>query len=407
MAMKRVSAGYPGVRYREHPTRKHGVRRDRYFFIYYRLDGKAVEEGLGWASAGWTVEKAAGELAKLKEARRLGQQGAQTLKEKREAEQERRKQEAKRKEEARREATGFGEVFNGAYIEEADRTKEKASSKRERELYRLYIAPVIRETQLKGITVNHVEAIKARMLDAKRAPATIRYALAVVRQVINFAKDHGMYTGENPVSRVRKPSGDNKRVRFLTHEEGEVLLEALREHSIDVYHISLLSLHTGMRAGEIFGLTWGDVDLKGRMLTLKDTKSGHTRFAYMTDQVLEMLFALTKGQANELVFPARGKSRMTRISRTFERVCDELKLNEGITDPRQRVVFHSLRHTYASWLLQAGSSIYTVKKLLGHRTLAMTERYSHLADETLKDAVKALQKDMESKAKGKEKQEAE
>jgi site-specific recombinase XerD len=73
---------------------------------------------------------------------------------------------------------------------------------------------VIGEIPLKGITVNHVETIKSRMLDGKKAPATIRYALAVVRQVINFAKDHGMYAGENPVSKVKKPSGDNKRVRF-------------------------------------------------------------------------------------------------------------------------------------------------------------------------------------------------
>lgn len=402
MAAKRFSTGYPGVRYREHPTRKHGVKRDRYFFVYYRLNGKKVEEGLGWASKGMTAEKAAGELAKLKETQRLGQQGPQTLKEKRSAEKDRREQEVKRKEEARKDALTFGQVFDGAYIEEADRTKDRASCKRERELCRLYIASIIGDVPIKSVTINDVETIKARMLDAKRAPATIRYALAVVRQVINYAKDHGLFEGENPVSRVKKPAGDNQRVRFLTHEEADELLEALRQHSVEVHNMALLSLHTGMRAGEVFGLTWGDVDFKGRMLCLKDTKSGYTRFAHMTDQVVEMLFALPKGQANELVFPARGKSRMTRISATFIRVVDALKLNEGIADPRQEIVFHTLRHTYASWLIAAGCSIYTVKKLLGHRTLAMTERYSHLADETLKDAVRALQKDMARKARGRQ-----
>ncbi len=304
MAVKRFSTEYPGVRYRQHPTRKHGVRFDRYFSIYYRLGGKVIEEGMGWASAGWTAQKAAGELAKLKEAQRLGQEG-QTLNEKREAEQGRRRQEQRRKEQEQKDAFTFCQVFDGAYIEEADRTKDSVSCRRERELYRLYIQSVIGNLPLKGISINHVETVKSRMLDAKRAPATIRYALAVVRQVFNFALDHGMYAGENPATKVKKPSGDNKRVRFLTHEEAEALLDTIREKSIDVYNMALLSLHTGMRAGEIFGLTWGDVDLRRRMLTLKDTKSGYTRFARMTDRVLEMLFSLPKGQANELVFPAR------------------------------------------------------------------------------------------------------
>ena len=61
-------------------------------------------------------------------------------------------------------------------------------------------------------------------------------------------------------------------------------------------------------------------------------------------------------------------------------------LNEGITDPRQKLVFHSLRHTYASWLVQGGEAVYTVQKLIGHSTLAMTERYSHLAPDHLRQA---------------------
>lgn len=400
MAVKRFPTEYPGVRYKEHPTRKHGVRKDRYFSVRYGLNGKIIEEGLGWASEGMTAQRANGELAKLKEARRTGQ-GARTLNEKREAENERREQEKTRQEEEHRAALTFGQVFDGAYIEDADRTKGSVSCRRDRELYRGYIESLIGEIPLKDVTVNHVETIKARMIDSGKAPATIRYALAVVRQVINYARDHGMYAGENPVSKVKKPTGDNKRMRFLTHDEAEALLDTIREHSIDVFNISLLSLHTGMRAGEIFGLTWGDVDLKTRLLTLRDTKNGRTHFARMTDHVVEMLFSLPKGQANELVFPARGDARMTKISRTFERAVDALKLNEGITDARQQVVFHSLRHTYASWLHESGVDLYTISKLVGHANITMTQRYSHVADTTLENAVKALQKGMERKTGGK------
>ena len=127
----------------------------------------------------------------------------------------------------------------------------------------------------------------------------------------------------------------------------------------------------------------------------------------MTDHVVEMLFSLPKGQANELVFPARGDARMTKISRTFERAVDALKLNEGITDPRQQVVFHTLRHTYASWLHESGVDLYTISKLVGHANITMTQRYSHVADTTLENAVKALQKGMERTTRGKERREAE
>ena len=67
-----------------------------------------------------------------------------------------------------------------------------------------------------------------------------------------------------------------------------------------------------------------------------------------------------------------------------------LSLNDGITDPRDRVVFHTLRHTFASWLAIQGTPIYTIKELMGHKTLAMTERYSHLIPDAKRQAVKGL-----------------
>ena len=71
------------------------------------------------------------------------------------------------------------------------------------------------------------------------------------------------------------------------------------------------------------------------------------------------------------------------------------KLSKGIEDKRQKVVFHTLRHTYASWLVERGADLYTVKELMGHKTLAMTERYSHLGENTLKQAVSRLDESLE------------
>ena len=73
--------------------------------------------------------------------------------------------------------------------------------------------------------------------------------------------------------------------------------------------------------------------------------------------------------------------------KTFSRVVESLGLNKGVTDPRHKVTFHTLRHTFASWLVSSGTSLYTVKELLGHKTSAMVERYSHLSQEAQRQAV--------------------
>lgn len=115
MDAKWKTSKHPGVRYREHPTRRHGIGKDRYFAIRYQLGGKRQEEGLGWASQGCTEKKAAGLLAELRENQRRGE-GPRTLREKRElAEAERRAME-EAEVQAKAEALTFGEVFTEKYL---------------------------------------------------------------------------------------------------------------------------------------------------------------------------------------------------------------------------------------------------------------------------------------------------
>lgn len=386
------STKYAGVRYYEHPTRKHGVaKKDKYYAIRYQNQGKRIEEGLGWTSGGWTEEKAALKLAELKKAARTGE-GPTRLAEKRAIKKDRQQAEVKEKAQLELEAITFKEVFDGDYSIIGKNNKCWQAWQSEQGLIKNWIGPVIGSLPLKTISPIHLERIKKNMSGAGRAASSIRYALAVIRQVFNFARSIGIFSGENPVCKIKIPSADNRRLRFLTHTEADALLNALSMKSRDVHDMALLSLHCGLRAGEVFSLTWGDVDISEGILTLRDTKSGKSRYSFMTAAVKMMLESRPRERHNDLVFSTRTGAQKVQSSKTFNLTVDEFKLNEGVTDRRQKVVWHSLRHTFASWLVSSGVDLYTVKTLMGHSGIAMTERYSHLGQGTLQNAVKVFEK---------------
>lgn len=390
MPVKWKSSGSKGVRFYEHPSRKHGVKKDRYYAIRYTVDGRQVEEGLGWASEGWTEEEAVETRSELTKNKRRAE-GPKTLKEKTALEATERQVKAGQAAQEAKDRLTFKELAEGRYIEWSKaHKKNEASWKREEQFFKLWINSIIGDKPLKDVAPIHLEKIKADMAKVKRAPRSIHYCLSVVRQVFNFAIKNDLFDKANPVSKVKLPSVDNRRLRFLTREEAAALLAELATKSHDVHDMALISLHTGMRAGEVFGLTWADVDVDRGILTLRYTKNGRTRAAFMTEAVKDVFRARKKGAPSEIVFHARRGERVRQISLTFARAVDALKLNEDIHDRRQEVTFHSLRHTFASWHVENGTDLYAVKELLGHSDFKMTARYSHLGENTLQAAVKRL-----------------
>ena len=244
---------------------------------------------------------------------------------------------------------------------------------------------------LKVIKPSDIENIKKNMMNKGRAPRSVEYCLAVIRQVFNFASRDGIYDGVNPTKHIKRPKKDNRRLRFLTHDEADQLLKKLMATSQDVHDIALLSLHSGLRAGEIFSLKWDDLDIERGLIAVIDPKPKKNRMAFMTQKVKKMFKDRETTATVDLIFPARKGKKMESISNTFNRCVDKLGFNAGVDDDRQRVVFHTLRHTFASWLVEKGEGLYTVKELLGHSTLAMTERYAHLGNNTLQNAVNKLE----------------
>lgn len=387
---------WPGVRYREHKSRKinpNGVQLDRYYYIRYTSNGKQHEEGLGWASQGWTAEDANDYLSKIKKANRTGE-GPRSLKETREiAEQELNTKKAV-EQEARQEAITFSEFFFERYLPNAKTSKTIKSWQREVSLFNIHINDVIGDLPLVQIkTSPHIEQIKFNMMEAGASPRSIQYTFAVIRQVFNYAKDTcKIISCDSPTKGIRWPKVDNLRERFLEHEEAEALLKAIKKRSTQTYEIALISLHTGMRAGEIFSMTWGQLRLNRREIFIpgNKTKGRRSRHVYIDDTLQEMLANKQPGEPDELVFKSQKGAQIEQISDAFDRAVNDLCLNNGHKDNHSRVVFHTLRHTFASWLVQNGLDLYSLQKLLGHASFAMVQRYAHLSPNAGKEAVLAL-----------------
>ena len=395
-----------GVRYREHPERKLGVGYDRYYTIRYRKpDGKRVEEMLGWASkTGMTVKKASAEMARLISNHTTGT-GPATLSEARDLKAQADKEASRNKKKEAVKNMTFSEIFALFLVASKDKKKNPRSWKREEQLARIHIFPVVGSLPLSKIAnVPHLRTLQKNMEVKGLSPASIRYALHVVRIVFHFAMDEGYFTGINPAlerskraisknrTGIEYPQEDNKKERWLSREESSLLMQELAKRSGEVHDIAMLALYAGLRFGEIAKLTWGNVDLFKGEMRLRQTKNGKDRTAFMTPDIQAMFVRRGPGEPGKLVFPARGTDNKPHymISHIYYDTVKKL-FNAGIFDKRQWVNFHTLRHTFASWLVKDGTDIYQVKELLGHGDLKMTERYAHNKQEELKQAVKNLQ----------------
>ena len=376
-----------GIRARKHPTRKHGVKADLYYVLRFTVEGKPVQEALGWASEGMTLEKARIELARLKEAKRTGE-GARSLRERKEINEKARLEKEREAEEVKRSQISVAEFWDKTYWP-SQAHKAEGSLVAENALWKKWIAPVLGETAIAKISVGELERIKTNMTRENLAPASIKYALAVVSQVWSAAVKYGLVSGLCPTKQVAIPKKDNKRQRYLTKEESQKLLSALATRSKISYDMAILGLDCGLRFGEIASLCWEDCDFEGGRLLIRDPKARANRFAFMTARVRKMLEDRgIHGQG--LIFTDAKGNKIDRVSKTFRRVADEL-FNQDVEDSRLKVCFHTLRHTFASWLVEGGVSLYEVKELMGHADFSMTQRYSHLSPDGLKAVIKVLE----------------
>ena len=259
--------------------------------------------------------------------------------------------------------------------------------------YEKHLEREIGALPLDKITPLLIEQFRAKYLHSGMKSQSVAHILGLIRRVFNYVIKLNLYhgnnpaskvkmpkedNGNNPASKVKMPKEDNSRHRFLTKEEAQLLLDTLKEKSQQVWKIALLSLTTGMRAGEVFSMRGEHVDLRGKTIRVVDPKNGKNRTVYPSKTALTMLRSC-KLKPGRYVFTQANGKQIKAISDTFPRTVEALGLNEGITDSRDKIVFHSLRHTFASWMVQCDQTLYFVAELMGHSTLEMTKRYAHLS----------------------------
>ncbi len=229
-------------------------------------------------------------------------------------------------------------------------------------------------------------------LEKKRSGSTTNRYIAALSSVCSYGMKELGWMERNPVERIAKPKENKGRIRFLDEEELPKFLAECRNNN-DLYLAVLLALTTGARKSEIMGLRWSQIDLKaGRaILHAGTTKNDDARSLPLVGEVLSLLNSRAKVRSltDDRIFPPTSKAKKAEyisLDKPFENVLKET----GIDDFH----WHDLRHTCASYLMMSGVSPLEISKILGHKTMAMVSRYTHLAPDRANEISIQLSKRM-------------
>ena len=377
--MKWTKSKYTGVRYREHETRKIGrVQKDRYYSVRYTVRGKCVESGLGWHSEGISLEVAIERLRMFRQNAKLDNGQPTKMKEVYSVDAAERLQDIT-----------IGDFIGRYYLPYAGGVKSADAVKKESEHCSCWIVPVLGSIHLKDLALSHIVILKTAMETARKSARLIEYVMATLRQVYQ----HGQRMEIIPQS-ARYPAiklkVSNQRQRYLTKDEARHLLQLLSDRDPLLALMAEFSLLTGCRWGELISCKWMDVSLDTASILIRDPKNRTDRHLYLNARAIEIIGQQPPGQPSDCVFRQQSGRPYEKMPRSWLRSLDESGLNAGIADSRLRIVWHTLRHTAASWLAIQGVDLFKISKILGHRDLSTTQRYAHLSERSIRDAVEGV-----------------
>ncbi len=250
------------------------------------------------------------------------------------------------------------------YVE--DRRIHNRSLHDEAARYQNHIQPTFGSKPIVSITPDAIKQLQKRKIDEGYSYKTVNHIVNLLSTVINVAIENDLFNGANPAKRVKRLKVDNARERFLNFDEVDELLEAVAGDPL-LELFCKLALSTGGRLETVLAIQKKDIDLKSRTVKLKDFKNDSTYTGFIGERVYPLLADLLPDlNANDYIIGGKPKPVTARMIQVpLKKVLDRL-FNQGLAknDRKNRVVIHTLRHTFGSLLAIKGTPIYTIQRLM-------------------------------------------
>ncbi len=246
----------------------------------------------------------------------------------------------------------------------------------------------IGETLLCQVTPPMIAELRDELAE-DRAPATANRYVAALSRIFSLARTDWGWADHNPCQGVRHLKEPRGRVRFLSEDECQQLLEACLNRSRDLYLAVVLALSTGARQMEIWGLRWNQVDFQHKRIILTETKTGEIRSLSLQDHALELMCERSRVRRldTDLVFPSL---KCPEKSFDFRRPFNDALASAGIDDFR----WHDLRHTAASYFAMSGATDRELQEFGGWKSPEMVRRYAHLMEQHMAGKVAKMNRKM-------------
>jgi integrase len=249
---------------------------------------------------------------------------------------------------------------------------------------RIHVLPSLGRMAMDEITAEHIVGLLARMRADGYAAATSNRVIMIVRYLYNLAaKWRVPGVARNPTNGIEMGQ-EAQRNRFLTREEAQQLVAAIgSDENRTAANAILLLMLTGARRNEVTHAKWEHVLWNERKLFVPLSKSGKPRWIALSGSALSLLNSIERIPGNEYIFPSPVTGRP---SPSLWFPWRRIRARAGLEDVR----LHDLRHSFASFLVNEGVSLYVVQALLGHANARTTQRYAHLVSDTLSDATEIV-----------------
>lgn len=363
---------------------------DRTFYILYRdiLSNKKIDLKIGKKSEGITEQYCFQKRAEILNQLRLG--------------------EVPKSVKSRRMAVNIVtlDMIAEQYYESKKLYMKEANWKDAVSIYTNHIQAHLGNKNIEEITSSDIEDIMMHNKD-KLANKTINIIAEKIGTIFYYAIKKKLFAGTNPLLDIKKLPENNERLRFLSKEEIHSLMETVRQHADpSVYIFTYLALSTGARLVGICNIKVQDVDFKHNVITIRDFKNKTNYNGFLRDdpEFISFLKNHMKGKKpTDFLLGDRtiiGHRRF--IQRELSLILDNLfntdylfnnkETNQELKAEKMRnkVVIHTLRHTFASQLVINGTPIFTVQKLLNHKDIKMTMRYSKLSKDSGRDFINGI-----------------